>query len=205
MRDYPAEGTLWCGSVDVHSLWVDLSRKFLLIWVVFTEMKHCWEQLERGISASLFSNNITDLGRVGESERDKLSLLQRSHFHSEESDVRMTFRRMMPWRIICRGREEPWPQGLLSAPVTPAPGNVLILMNKSRQSCHRRRAGNCSGRAQTVCGHRWNSCSRCCVQESFPQQQIPGLSHIWSCRKITGCISAPPWTSGIFCCKSHLW
>lgn len=40
MQDSSAEETCWCSSVDVYSLWADLSRKFLFIWIIYPKMKY---------------------------------------------------------------------------------------------------------------------------------------------------------------------
>lgn len=64
-----------------------------------------------------------------------------------------------------------------SVPVTPPPRKHFDL-NEQKQAEHLSQVSwELFGQGtNSVCGYHWNSCSCWCVEESFPQQQIPVVS-----------------------------
>lgn len=124
-------------------------------------------------------------------------------------------RRMKETKLICRGQNSSAGDsschgedelGLLPAPITPAPRKGFD-PNEHKQaelpsqvSWELFRQGTNS---VCVCVWMlleflpWLGCAG-----KFSSAEIP--ESLWSCRKITGGVSAPPWTSGKVCHKSHL-
>lgn len=229
IQDYSAEGTPWCSSVDVYSLWADFSRKSLHIWIIFTKMKYFSSS---DLAESSCSTGFLDalrcffptawiLGRACNSgPQGQTFLLGRIPFPVRERGWLLgVSHRKMHWRTRLQGTI-PVP-GRTWCALTPGlvlflshlhPGNILILTSKSRQSTYHRWAGNCSDRVQTLCVDTtgipalagvWKKVSLSSRFRSFPES----LPMSGAAGKLQVAFPLLPGHQGlgIVCCKCHLW